>query len=68
MCSVDLVEAPEEVFCRTVHVFSARVVREVLYQRRFLQFLPEEIDLVEEEDDRCSHEPSRIHDGIEEDK
>jgi hypothetical protein len=68
MRAVHLVEAPKKVFRRAVHVFSARVIREVLYQRRLFQFLSEEIDLVEEENDGCSHEPSRVYDGIEEDE
>ena len=68
MCAVHLVEAPEQVFGSTVHVFSTRVIGEVLYQRRLLQLLSEEINFVEEEDNRCSHEPSRVYDGIEEDK
>ena len=68
VCSIHLVEAPEEIFRRTVHVFSARVIWDVLYQGRLFQFLSEEIDFVEEQDDGCSHEPSRVYDGIEEDK
>ena len=68
MCAVHLVEAPEEVFGSTVDVFTTRVIREVLYQRRLLQFLSEEVNFVEEKDDGCSHEPSRVHNGIEENK
>ena len=66
MCAVHLVEAPKEVFRRTVHVFSARVIWEVLYQGRLFQFLSEEIDFVEEQDDGCSHEPSRVDNRVKE--
>ena len=60
--SVDLIESPQQVLRRSVHVVPTRVVREVIAEGRPSQLLLEEIDLVEEENDTRSHEPPRIHD------
>ena len=62
MGPVDLVESPEQILCGTIHVVAARVVGEVVGERRLAQLLPKQIDLVEEKDDRCSHKPSRVDD------
>lgn len=61
MSAVHLVEPPKQVFRRPIDVVPARVIWEVVAQRRATQFLSEEIDLVEEQDYTCSHEPPRIY-------
>jgi hypothetical protein len=66
MCSIDLVESPEQVLGSAVDIVAARVVGEVVAQwgSRKLRF--KEIDLVEEQDDAGSHEPSTVDDRVEE--
>lgn len=65
MSSIDLVEAPEEIFGRPVDIVASGIVGEIVAQRRATEFLPEQINLVEEEDDTRAHEPSRIDDRVE---
>lgn len=48
MSSVDLVESPKKIFSGTVHVVSPRVVGEIFAKGRAAQFLPEEVDFVQE--------------------
>ena len=62
---VDLVEPPEEVLRCPVDIVSARIVREVVAERRSTQLLPEKIDLVQEEDDTGPREPSRVYHRVE---
>ena len=68
MCPVHLVEPPEQIFCSAIHVVTTRVIGEVVGQRRLAQLLPEQIDFVEEKDDRRSHKPSRVDDRVEKDQ
>jgi hypothetical protein len=68
MCPVDLVESPEQVFGSAVYVVSTRVIGEVVGERRLAQLLPEQIDLVEEKDDGCSHKPSGVDDRVKKDQ
>ena len=58
VCSIHLVESPKKVLCRAIYIVAARVVREVVAQRRLGELGPEQVDLIQEQDDRCSHEPS----------
>lgn len=66
VCPIHLVESPQEVLRRPVDVVTTRVVREVIAQGRFRKFRSEEIDFVQEQDDGCSHEPSRVDHRVEE--
>ena len=66
MRAIDLVEPPEQVFCRPVHVIPARVIGEIIAQGRLGQFRSEEVDFVKEENDGGTHEPSRVDDGVKE--
>jgi len=68
MCTVDLVESPQEVFCSSIHIIASRVVGKVIDQRRFAELLSEQINLVEEEDDARSHKPSRVDNRVEKDQ
>ena len=65
MCSVHLIEPPQEIFGRPVNIITTGVVREVVPERRPAELSLEEIHLVQEEDDACPHEPSRIDNRIE---
>lgn len=65
MCSIDLVKPPKKIFRSSVDVVSSRVIWEVIAERRPSKLLPEQIDLVQEEDDTRPHEPSRVDYGIE---
>jgi hypothetical protein len=66
VCAVDLVESPEQVLCSTIDIVAARVVREVVAQRRSRKLRLEEIDFVKEQDDAGSHEPSAVDHRVEE--
>ena len=66
MCPIDLVESPQEILRCSVDVVTARVIREVIAQGRLGKFRSEEIDLVQEQDDGCSHKPSRVDHRVEE--
>jgi hypothetical protein len=66
MCSIDLIESPEQVFGCTVDIVAARVVREVVAKRGSRKLRLEEIDLVEEQDDTSPHKPSTVNDRVEE--
>lgn len=55
----------EEVFARRLVVVAASVVREVLLQRRPAQLFFEQIDLVQEKNDRSLGEPSGVADRVE---
>lgn len=68
MCAIDLVEPPQQVFGRTVHIVTTRIVGEEIAERRTSQFVLEKIDFVEKQDNTRSHEPSRIHDRVKEDQ
>ena len=68
MCAIDEVESPEKVFSGSICVVPARVVRKVLAERRSLELLHKQIDLVQEEDDTRSHEPAGVDDGVKEHK
>jgi len=65
---IDLVEPPQQILCRAIDVVAARVVRKIVDQGRLAQFLAEEIDLVQEQDDACPHEPARVDDRVEQDE
>jgi hypothetical protein len=58
-------EAVEQVVARRIVVFTTGVIREVVTERALGQLLGEQIDLVQEQDDRCLHEPPRVADGVE---
>jgi len=68
MCAIDLVESPEQVFGCAVDVVTARVVREVVHQRRLAQLLSEQVDFVEKQDDTRAHEPPGVDDRVEKDQ
>ncbi len=51
MRSIDLVESPKQVLRSTIDVVTARVVWEVVAQRRLCKLCAEEIDFVQEQDD-----------------
>lgn len=65
MCSVHLVEPPQEIFGRSVDIVTSGIVWEIICKRRPTELLLEQIHLIQEEDDACSHEPSRIDDRVE---
>lgn len=64
MCSIHLIESPEEVFRRPINIVAAGVVREILAQRRSPEFLPKQVDFIQEQDDACSHEPAGVDNRI----
>lgn len=66
MRTVDLIKSPEQILRCSIDVVTARVVWEVVAERRFGELRAEEVDFVQEQDDRCPHEPPRVHDGVEE--
>ena len=66
MGPVHLVEPPEQVFGRPVHIVTTRVVGKVIAQGRTAELLPEQIYLVEKQDDARPHEPPGIDDRVEE--
>ena len=47
---------------------TASIVREISLQRRTAELRLEQVDLIQEENDAGSHEPSRVDDRVEEDK
>jgi hypothetical protein len=65
VCTIHLVESPEKILGRSVHIVAARVIWEVVAQWGARELLSEEIDLVQEEDDACPHKPSRIDHRVE---
>jgi len=65
MCSVHLVEPPQEIFGRSVDIVTSGIVWKVIPKRRPTELLLEQIDLVQEEDDACPHKPSRIDHRVE---
>lgn len=65
MCSIDLIEPPQQIFGRTVDIIATGIVWEVVPKRRPTKLLLEQIHLVEEEDDACPHEPSRVDHRVE---
>lgn len=68
MGTIDLIKPPKQVFGCSVEVVATRIVREVIDHRRPREFPLEKIDLIKEENDACSHEPSRIDDRVKEDQ
>lgn len=66
MCSVNLIEAPQQIFGCFVDIITTGVVGEVVPKRRAAKFLFEDVDLVEEQDDTCTDEPSGVDDRVEE--
>lgn len=66
MCPIDLVKPPEQILGRPIHVITARIVGEVVAQRRTRKLLAEQIDFVQEQDNTGALEPPRVDDRIEE--
>ena len=66
MGSVDLIESPKQILCCFVNIVASRIIREVAIQWRSQKLLFENVDLVEEKDDTCSHKPSRVDHRVEE--
>ena len=62
MCSVDLIEPPEQILGGSVDVISTRIIGEIVAQGRSSKLLPEQINLVQEQNDTCPHEPPGIDD------
>jgi hypothetical protein len=58
MCSVHLIKAPQQILRRSIDVVATGIVGKVVGQGRLLELRPEQVHFVEEQDDRCSHEPS----------
>jgi hypothetical protein len=58
-------EAMEKVVTCCIVVVTSVVIREVIMQGRMCQFLLEQIDLVQEEDDRGLDEPTRVANRVE---
>lgn len=65
MPPVDLIKPPQKIFRSSVHIVAAGIVWEVVDQWGAAKLLLEQIDLIEEQDDAGSHEPSRVHHRIE---
>lgn len=65
MGSVDLVESPKQVFGGLVNIVPPGVIGEVVPEWRPAKLLLEDINLVEEENNTGSHEPSRVDNRIE---
>lgn len=68
ICTVDLIESPEQVFGRSIHIIATRVVGEVVAERRSCELELEEIDLVQEQNDTGPHEPPRIDHRVKQDQ
>lgn len=66
MCAIHLVESPKKVLGRAVDIIATRVIWEVVAQWGAGELLPEQVDLVQEQNDTRPHEPSRIDDRVEE--
>ena len=66
VCSVELLEPPEDILHRLVDIGASDIVREVLLHRRVRKLLDKDVDLVQTEDDCRSAEPHGVHDGLEE--
>lgn len=46
MCSINLVEPPQQIFGGAVHIIAARVIRKVIAQGGPRELLAEQIDLI----------------------
>jgi hypothetical protein len=46
VCSIDLIESPQQVLCCSIDIVSARIIREVVSQWRSSELLLEQIDFV----------------------
>ena len=68
MRTIDLIKSPKQILCCSIDIIASRVIGEVIPQGRPTEFRFEKIDLVEEEDNAGSHEPSRIDDRIKQHK
>lgn len=64
--SIDLVKPPEQILGRAIHVITARIVGEVIAQRRTRKLLAEQVDFVQEQDDTSSLKPPRVDNRIKE--
>jgi len=55
-----------EKLCRLLHTcIRSLIIREVIFYARVVEFFPENVGLVEEEDDGCVREPLRVADLVE---
>ncbi len=61
-------EPPQDVLRRLVNIGPARVLGEVPLEGDFWQLALEDVDLVQEQDDRCPEEPSRVDDRLKQDE
>jgi hypothetical protein len=68
MRSVDLIKTPQQILGSLVDIVSSRVIRKVRGERRAGQFLLKNVNLVEEQDDARSHEPSRVDNRVKEEQ
>ena len=68
ICTVDLIESPEQVLGRSVHIIATRVIGEIVAERRSRKLELEEIDLVQEQDDAGPHEPPGIDHRVKQDQ
>lgn len=66
VCSVDLVEPPQQVLGGAIDIIPTRVIWKVIAKWRSRKLRFEQIDLVEEQDNTGSHEPPAIDYRIEE--
>jgi hypothetical protein len=57
---INLVESPEKIFCSTVNIIAARIIREVIAQRGSAKLRFKQVDFVQEENDTRSHEPTGV--------
>lgn len=48
MSSIDLIEPPQKILCRSVHIVATRIVGEVVPKRGPAQLLLEQVEFVEE--------------------
>lgn len=66
MCSVDLVEPPQQVLGGAIDIIPTRVIWKVIAKWGSRKFRFEQIDLVEEQDNTGPHEPPAIDYRVEE--
>jgi hypothetical protein len=68
MSTVDLVEAPKEVFGSLVDIIAAFVFWKVVFKGLAGQFCLENFDVVQKEYDRCAPEPFGVNEAVEEEE